>query len=271
MKSPLPASALLCLCISVARGQSYNGTGDFSWEASSDGGNTWIRQHLLVGPEVEAVIVRAMVSWDVVPYSGFAFGASKFDVLIENAGPGDAVDSFDKDVYFGYRQTLSSSRFEGALKIDERGDLLAPGEGAAGVWPGQITPQFPYDIDTRNPAPVFSFRLVPDGTPGTRRVRTFYYVPNAGGNTVDRFMYTWVQHGTSLYNLPLMTIHELGIEFETECEADFDSNGQLDFFDYLDFIAAFAAADPAADFDGNGQIDFLDYLDFIAAFDSGCE
>jgi hypothetical protein len=44
----------------------------------------------------------------------------------------------------------------------------------------------------------------------------------------------------------------------------------LDFFDYLDFVAAFSANDPSADFNGDGVIDFFDYLDFVAAFAEGC-
>ena len=55
------------------------------------------------------------------------------------------------------------------------------------------------------------------------------------------------------------------------CAADFNGDGQVDFFDYLDFVAAFAAEDPSADFNGDGQIDFFDYLDFVAAFAEGCD
>jgi hypothetical protein len=54
------------------------------------------------------------------------------------------------------------------------------------------------------------------------------------------------------------------------CIADFSHDGQVDFFDYLDFALAFSADDPAADVDQNGQIDFFDYLEFAAAFDAGC-
>jgi hypothetical protein len=48
--------------------------------------------------------------------------------------------------------------------------------------------------------------------------------------------------------------------------ADFNVDGQVDFFDYLDFAQAFSNEDSLADFDGNGQIDFFDYLDFVNAF-----
>lgn len=54
------------------------------------------------------------------------------------------------------------------------------------------------------------------------------------------------------------------------CDADFNCDGQADFFDYLDFVIAFAVEDPRADFNFDGQIDFFDYLDFIVAFAAGC-
>ncbi|MDX2148679.1 MAG: alkaline phosphatase family protein [Planctomycetota bacterium] len=57
---------------------------------------------------------------------------------------------------------------------------------------------------------------------------------------------------------------------EAPCRADFNQDDQADFFDYLDFVQAFAAEDPAADFNADGQVDFFDYLDFASAFDVGC-
>jgi hypothetical protein len=54
------------------------------------------------------------------------------------------------------------------------------------------------------------------------------------------------------------------------CPADFNNDGVSDFFDYLDFAAAFDADDPAADFNGDDTVDFFDYLDFVAEFDVGC-
>jgi hypothetical protein len=58
--------------------------------------------------------------------------------------------------------------------------------------------------------------------------------------------------------------------FEVFCPADFNKDGQVDFFDYLDFVAAFDAENITADFNGDNQVDFFDYLDFAAAFDLGC-
>jgi YVTN family beta-propeller protein len=61
-----------------------------------------------------------------------------------------------------------------------------------------------------------------------------------------------------------------GVPDECDCPADFNRNGSVDFFDYLDFVAAFDGNDPRADFDRSGTIDFFDYLDFVMAFDAGC-
>ncbi|MDX2148340.1 MAG: M12 family metallo-peptidase [Planctomycetota bacterium] len=54
------------------------------------------------------------------------------------------------------------------------------------------------------------------------------------------------------------------------CPADFNDDGQVDFFDYLDFASAYSNEEPSADFNADGQVDFFDYLDFAAAFDTPC-
>lgn len=54
------------------------------------------------------------------------------------------------------------------------------------------------------------------------------------------------------------------------CPADLDRDGVVDFTDYLAFLNAFDAQEPAADLDGDGIVDFSDYLLFLTAYDSGC-
>lgn len=54
------------------------------------------------------------------------------------------------------------------------------------------------------------------------------------------------------------------------CPADFNHDGIVDFFDYLDFVDAFSAELPEADFNFDSVIDFFDYLDFVDAFSAGC-
>ncbi len=56
----------------------------------------------------------------------------------------------------------------------------------------------------------------------------------------------------------------------TICPADFNQDGIVDFFDYLDFVDAFSANVLSADFNGDMVIDFFDYLDFVDAFSGGC-
>src|SRR5262249_12577637 len=56
----------------------------------------------------------------------------------------------------------------------------------------------------------------------------------------------------------------------TACSADFDHNGQVDMFDYLDFVQAFANESISADFNGDGQVDAFDYLDYVQVFANGC-
>ncbi len=54
------------------------------------------------------------------------------------------------------------------------------------------------------------------------------------------------------------------------CLVDFNNDAVVDFFDYLEFVQAFADSSPAADFNADGITDFFDYLDFVAAFSIGC-
>ena len=56
----------------------------------------------------------------------------------------------------------------------------------------------------------------------------------------------------------------------SNCAADFNNDATVDLFDYLDFVAAFAANQSIADFNDDTVIDFFDYLDFIQAFSAGC-
>jgi hypothetical protein len=53
------------------------------------------------------------------------------------------------------------------------------------------------------------------------------------------------------------------------CPADYNEDGVVDFFDYLDFVADFDLGN--ADYNGDSTTDFFDYLDFVADFDAGCE
>lgn len=63
----------------------------------------------------------------------------------------------------------------------------------------------------------------------------------------------------------LVAVFAVGI-----CASDFNDDGVTDFFDYLDFVDAFASNQPIADFNQDSVIDFFDYLDFVDVFSTGC-
>jgi hypothetical protein len=55
------------------------------------------------------------------------------------------------------------------------------------------------------------------------------------------------------------------------CTADFNADGQVNFFDVSDYIAAYNAADADADLaEPFGTLNFFDVSAFIAAFNAGC-
>lgn len=54
------------------------------------------------------------------------------------------------------------------------------------------------------------------------------------------------------------------------CPSNYNCDGTVDLFDYLDFVADFAANAPTADYNQDQVIDFFDYLDFVADFSAGC-
>ncbi len=62
----------------------------------------------------------------------------------------------------------------------------------------------------------------------------------------------------------------LRLSMPPACPADFNQDGVVDFFDYLDFVDAFAANTPTSDFNSDSVVDFFDYLDFVDAFAAGC-
>ncbi len=82
---------------------------------------------------------------------------------------------------------------------------------------------------------------------------------------------TWVKDdvlGLTLNATPGTNAQNLQVF--NNCLADYNDDGVVDFFDYLDFVAAFSTNEWDADYNLDGVVDFFDYLDFVAAFSSGC-
>lgn len=62
----------------------------------------------------------------------------------------------------------------------------------------------------------------------------------------------------------------VGLFVAEPCRADFNNDGVVDLFDYLDFVQVFADEAQEADFNNDLVIDLFDYLDFVQAFAEGC-
>lgn len=54
------------------------------------------------------------------------------------------------------------------------------------------------------------------------------------------------------------------------CPPDFNMDCAVNTLDFLAYLNAFSAGDPAADFNGDGSINTLDFLAFLNAFNAGC-
>ncbi len=76
----------------------------------------------------------------------------------------------------------------------------------------------------------------------------------------------------------VIDISGLDVDIETHsagpesslCNADINADAAVDFFDYLDFVVAFADQSAGSDFNGDQIVDFFDYLDFVEEFAAGC-
>jgi hypothetical protein len=117
-----------------------------------------------------------------------------------------------------------------------------------------------------------SLRIVLEGSPFITNIgRTWDLIaaPTLSG-AFSSITYPTLPSGlrwaTSIAHLNVMDHLFLSIT----CGADFNNDDSVDFFDYLDFVQAFSANQPAADFNYDGTIDFFDYLDFVDAFSGSC-
>ncbi|MCC5822873.1 MAG: serine protease [Phycisphaerales bacterium] len=56
----------------------------------------------------------------------------------------------------------------------------------------------------------------------------------------------------------------------SNCPADLNGDGQLNFFDLSEFISLFQAQDPIADWNNDGLFNFFDFSEYLADFNAGC-
>jgi hypothetical protein len=73
--------------------------------------------------------------------------------------------------------------------------------------------------------------------------------------------------------LTVNTLLDIAIVAEgstTTCNADWNADGTLDFFDVAAFLNDFSSEDPAADLNNDGLFDFFDIQMFLGLFAAGC-
>ncbi|MDF1808786.1 MAG: GC-type dockerin domain-anchored protein [Phycisphaerales bacterium] len=61
-----------------------------------------------------------------------------------------------------------------------------------------------------------------------------------------------------------------GTESTSNCLADLNNDGVLNFFDVSAYLTGFIEMDPGSDFTGDGVFNFFDVSAFLAAFSQGC-
>ena len=64
----------------------------------------------------------------------------------------------------------------------------------------------------------------------------------------------------------MLTISGVVQPLSVEVKSDFDSNGIIEFADFLLFVSAFGSSEAQYDIDGNGSVDFPDFLLFVSVF-----
>jgi hypothetical protein len=94
-------------------------------------------------------------------------------------------------------------------------------------------------------------------------------------NSSRLFQYSKTGELLQIVDIPELTPYRLfSAEFQIladgDCYPDFDGSGELDLFDFLEFVNQFNAGADAADCDDDGELSFFDFLCFTNEFNEGC-
>ncbi len=187
---------------------------------------------------------------------------------------GDALLSYNPELQRIFLSSTEASSIWGltpniATPIWDIADAMAVPDGAQDLLSMQFTDRGVFALHSRNgydeyEREALSGRLVPTTTPlfRGRQISGFLNILrsqhdfDARTATPDQWL--------NLEN------PDVDADSQIECRADFNFDGVVDFFDYLDFVDAFAEDNMNADFNYDGIVDFFDYLDFVDAFSEGC-
>lgn len=187
------------------------GTGEIWYEASDDGGSTWVRDYLLTSQSRPSVLVRLRATWS--EHAGmYAFAGTQFDISISNAGSDTVVNPRRPwPFHTGSAQAVVASYFGDTIKIDDSRDTLPPGSGTRGVFPGQLLQDFAgSNFTTANPTTIFEFELhLGDQT--IRTLTSYYILPPGHDPTNPRVMRVYTSPG-GMQNTPVTITHGMIID-----------------------------------------------------------
>lgn len=162
-----------------------------------------------------------------------------------------------------------------AAVVDGRGRLVQCGVGSGAVFMTNNGPAF---AGVNAPAATFNT------TNGYHRYR-MVITPGSGATlSIDGAQLLAMPFGSNNTSTPnhasfgdasvcqtsQTKLRFVSLTLPPQCGFDFNQDCVADFFDYLDFVAAFADNDMRADFNQDGVLDFFDYLDFVAFIAAGC-
>ncbi len=176
-------------------------------------------------------------------------GASMFGAIVQLTGPQDSPDRFD----------LTSSDVMGLTLINGPSGFTSQERSA------------PMDITLQNGWYLVIFGAGAFGASSNGGGMMGQDASSAIADAQNIVTYRQASHPAGeLGPITQGLVTRIFVHAVPPCQADFNADGVLDFFDYLDFVAALSSQEPAADFNGDSVIDFFDYLDFVQAFSMGC-
>ena len=265
--------------VAPSTGQARNGLNNLSWrETSFNAANTagmvgqTVRQQsglmawrlhdstvnvqsfdyvdpITVGPTVINIVARYWVASKVTANGN---GTWTYRYVVENMNSDRSAGGFSLP---SARASATNSYYRGVTyHSGESVDMNAAWAFSTGSSINWITPQ----TFAQNP----NSSAIRWSTAATFEVTTST-APVTGNATLSFFKPAAGQPDT-------LTLAGITVPGNGACPSDFNSDGTVDFFDYLDFVSAFANNEIAADFNDDGTVDFFDYLDFVAAFSTGC-
>ncbi|MDX2148709.1 MAG: hypothetical protein SFZ23_14445 [Planctomycetota bacterium] len=203
----LSRNLLVAIALSPSVALAQVGTATFTWQASTDGGQTWQSNLIEVDQVVRDLRVRGWFDWS--PDAGVALFNTTFDCTISSMSNGDIATDPSRRAPFTsfHQQSLVATRFGNVIKVDDERDTAPPGVGTRGVTNNQLWRDagLPYTEDRPLSLLSFTFRL--SGDLGDRTIdSSFGLAP-----TTDYRPRLFTSRSSSASNQPLTTTVPLTI------------------------------------------------------------